>query len=376
MYRRIIEKSIKESLFKGKIVILYGPRQVGKTTLVKKIYEEYEGKKIYMQADIDSVREGLKKAEPELLRSFFNNSELIILDEAQLIENIGTILKVYIDTFKDVQIIVTGSSSFDLANKVREPLTGRALEYILYPVSFDEIIQNKGMAHFKSVESNLFKYGTYPGLLELGDIDKKENLKLLQGNTFYKDIFMLENIKKPKVLQDLIRFLAFNIGNVVSTNNVSREIGTAAKTVDRYIDLLEKMFVIKKLYGYSNNKSNEIKKGYKIYFTDIGFRNSVIDNFNDIALRNDIGAVFENIFIIEKIKNNDYYKKYFNTFFWQGERGLEVDYLEEGEGSIYAYECKYKDRKSKGIKKFLENYKDSKVEIVTKENYVNFLSMI
>ncbi|MDI9355347.1 MAG: ATP-binding protein, partial [Cyanobium sp. MAG06] len=306
---------IKDNLFKGKIIILYGPRQVGKTTLVNKIYEEYQEKKIFIQGDTDSAMSALNKAEPVLLRSYFNNSKLIIIDEAQNIENIGRIIKVYVDKYKDSQIILTGSSSFDLSNKVREPLTGRAIEYIMYPISFAEIITSKGMMDFKSIENQLFRYGMYPGILELGEMEKINNLRFLQNNTFYKDIFALENIKKPKVLQDIIRFLAFNIGNIITSNNLSREVGSSIKTVDRYIDLLEKMFVIKRLYGYSNNKSNEIKKGYKIYFTDIGFRNSVIDNFNNIDNRNDLGQIFENVFIMERIKYCEYNNNYSNKYF-------------------------------------------------------------
>jgi predicted AAA+ superfamily ATPase len=373
MYKRIIEDKIKENLFRKKVIILYGPRQVGKTTLVKKIYDEYPGKKIYLQADIPSVRDGLAKAEPLLLNSFFNNSKLVIIDEAQLIENIGVVLKVYFDTYPDVQIIATGSSSFDLANKIREPLTGRATEYMLYPISVREIINTKGLSHYKSKEENFFRYGMYPGIMDLGEIDMRNSLGALENNTFYKDILTLENIKKPKILQDMIKFLAFNIGSIVTSSNMAREIGTTIKTIDRYIDILEKMFVIKKLYGYSNNKSNEIKKGYKVYFVDSGLRNSIIDNFNLLENREDIGWLFENFFIIEKIKSLEYLDDYAGTYFWQGERGLEVDYLEEKDGQVNAFECKYKNRKSKGATIFQNNYPKAKVYTVHKENYLNFL---
>ena len=198
---------------------------------------------------------------------------------------------------------------------------------------------------------------------------------MLENNTFYKDILALENIKKPKILQDIIRFLAFNLGSVVTSSNISREIGATIKTVERYTDILEKMFVIKKLYAYSNNKSNEIKKGYKIYFVDIGLRNAIIDSFSLIQNRIDIGQIFENIFVIEKIKNNEYNMQFANTFFWQGERGLEVDYLEESNGEIRGYECKWKNRKSKGVKIFEENYKDRKAKVIMiyKENYLEYL---
>ena len=374
LINRTIENKIKDNLFKNKIIILYGSRQVGKTTLATKIYNEYQDKKIFIQGDTDSAINTLNRAEPDLLRSYFNNAKLIIIDEAQNIDNIGRIIKVYVDKYKDSQIILTGSSSFDLANKIREPLTGRSIEYILYPISFQEIINDKGLAYFTSIESELFRFGLYPNILQLGETDKIESLSLLNNNTFYKDVFTIESIKKPKVLQDIIRFLAYNIGNVITTNNIAREIQTTAKTVDRYIDLLEKMFIIKRLYGFSNNMNNEIKKGYKVYFIDIGLRNSVVNNFNIVDNRNDIGQLFENIFIIERIKFIEYNNIYCNKYFWQGERGLEIDYIEEMGGNIYGFECKYKERSSKGVSQFLNNYKEAKLNNIHKDNYLEYLT--
>lgn len=373
MYKRILENTIKENLFKNKVLILYGGRQVGKTTLVKKIYDEYEGHKVYLQADITSVKENLSNPEPALLRAYFGEAKLIIIDEAQLIANISVVLKVYIDTYPDIQIIATGSSSFDLANKVREPLTGRAIEFMLYPISVQEIIATEGMPNYKSKEELYFKYGMYPGIMALGELEKKNALDILQHNTLYKDILSLENIKYPKVLQDVIKFLAYNIGSVVTSNNIAREVGTTIKTVDRYIDLLQKMFVIIKIYGYSNNKSNEIKKGYKIYFVDIGMRNSIINYFNNLDNRQDNGAIFENYFVMEMIKKAEYTRQIVNTYFWQGDRGLEVDFIEERENTLSAYECKYKERSSKGVKVFEANYPGTKVNIVSKDNYLKYL---
>ena len=375
MYTRILEKTIKDNLFKGKILILYGARQVGKTTLIRKIYDEYSKSKIILSGDNPTVQENLKNRDPITLHQYFNNSSLLIIDEAQAIENIGRIIKTYHDVYKDVQIILTGSSSFDLSNKIREPLTGRSREYIMYPLSVQEIVNTDGLHVYKSREENFFRFGYYPGIINEGEDTIKQDLKMLENNTFYKDILALENIKKPKILQDIIRFLAFNLGSVVTSSNISREIGATIKTVERYTDILEKMFVIKKLYAYSNNKSNEIKKGYKIYFVDIGLRNAIIDSFSLIQNRIDIGQIFENIFVIEKIKNNEYNMQFANTFFWQGERGLEVDYLEESNGEIRGYECKWKNRKSKGVKIFEENYKDRKAKVIMiyKENYLEYL---
>ena len=373
MYKRSIEDDIKKHFFQKKVIVLYGPRQVGKTTLVKKLYDEYDGEKVFFQCDIPSVRESLFVKSPEELKSYFRSAKLVILDEAQTVHEIGLMLKIFIDTYPDVQIIATGSSSFDLANKIREPLTGRAIEYMLYPLSVEEIVVSDNLLMYKRKESLYFRYGLYPGILDLSETEAENRLGTLQNNTFYKDIFTLDNIRKPKVLQDLIFFLAFNVGSVITSNNLANELRTTSKTIDRYIDILEKMFVIVRLYGYSNNKSNEIKKGYKIYFIDVGMRNSIIKSFNKIEERLDTGAIFENYFIIERIKYIKYKNINSNLYFWQGDRGLEVDLIEERNGRLYAFECKYKDRNSKGLKVFSSNYDNSEANIVTKDNYLDFV---
>ena len=373
MYIRKLEKTIKKLLFMEKVIILYGPRQVGKTTLVKKIFDEYQGEKLYIQCDVPSQAFFVSKPEPEALKKYFGNAKLVILDEAQVIENIGLVLKTFFDAYKDIQIIATGSSSFDLANKIREPLTGRAFELMLYPLSVAEIIDTKNRSHYLSNQNNYFQYGMYPGIIDEGMKTSIQSLEILQNNTFYKDIFALENIKKPKVLQDLIKYLAFTIGSVVTTNNLANEIKTTAVTIERYLDILEKMFVIKRLYSYSNNKTSEIKKGYKVYFIDIGIRNSIINNFNSHEARDDAGGIFENFFFVERLKKRKYDTIFSNIHFWQGERGLEVDYVEELNGTLIAYECKIKNRKSKGVQMFKKLYPKAELHVVTLENYLDFV---
>lgn len=374
MYTRKLEKTIKESLFKNKVIILYGPRQVGKTTLVKKIYDEFPGSKIYLQCDIPSQASNVSKPEPSLMKKYFGDAKLVIIDEAQLVENIGLVLKTFFDTYPEVQIIATGSSSFDLANKVREPLTGRALEFMMYPLSTEEIIETKNRIDYISNQDNYFKYGLYPGIISLGTADAIKSLSVLENNTFYKDILTLDSIRKPKVLQDLLKYLSLCIGSVVTTNNMANEIKTTAKTIERYIDILEKMFIIKRLYGYSNNKISEIKKGYKVYFIDLGLRNSLINNFNDLTLRSDTGGLFENYFFIERLKKTEYNNIFVNTYFWQGEKGIEIDYIEESNGELVAFECKLKNRKSKGAATFKKLYPDAKLNLVTLDNYLDFVA--
>lgn len=367
MYQRTIEKSIKNNLFKGKVVIIYGPRQVGKTTLSKKIMNESGVKTLYIQADIESQRELISKPEPKQLKAVFGDAKLVVIDEAQNIVNIGTILKTFVDTYPDIQIIATGSSSFELSNKTKEPLTGRAYEFFLYPLSIEEV-SNNSLVEFKGREEFFMKYGFYPGIVNNGIDEARINLETIKESYLYKDIFILEDIKKPEVLRKIVTLLAFSIGSSVSINNLAIESGTTAKTVERYLDLLEKMFVIKRLYGFSRNLPNEIKKGFKVYFIDIGIRNSIIKNHNDIENRDDIGGLFENLFVIERIKYHNNHQIFANRYFWRNYNNLEVDYLEERDGKMFAFECKYKERTSKGLKVFEEEYKNSETATVHKDN--------
>lgn len=369
IYKRKIENDIRDKLFKGKIIVIFGLRQVGKTTLVKRLYNEYNDKKAFYSADIESERNIFLKAEPQAIRRYTNDAKLIVIDEAQNIENIGLVLKVMIDTYPDTQIIVTGSSSFDLANKIKEPLTGRAIEYHLYPLSYEEIFENMGGKSYMNQNLNFFiNYGFYPAHVNMSKDDAYRTLELLKENTLYKDIFTLDNIQKPKVLNDLVLYLAYTIGNVVKTGSIAREIKTTEKTVERYIDLLEKMFVVQKVYSFSRNHLNEIKKGYKVYFTDVGFRNAIIKDFTDIDKRNDKGALFENFFIIERLKflNNNF--KYVNKYFWQDYKQREIDYIEEYSGKLHLFECKYNNVKFKNFDIFEKDYKD----IVDSKNLVTF----
>lgn len=373
MYTRKLEKLIKDRFFKQNIIILYGPRQVGKTTLVKKMFDQYDGKKAYFQCDIVSDRNLFEIPEPRDIKKAIGDITLLIIDEAQLVENIGTTLKVLFDTYPDLQIIATGSASFDLANKIREPLTGRAYEFIMYPLSVEEIISEKGIIFFKQNESHYLRFGFYPKIIEESDMESIQQLSFLQNNTLYKDIFTLESIKKPKVLEKLITLLAFNIGSSLNINNIGREIGTADKTVERYLDLLEKMFVIVRLYGFSRNLSNEIKKGFKVYFTDIGMRNSIINNFNTLDKRNDKGALFENYFIIERLKYLSNNRIIVNRYFWKNYNQIEIDLIEERSGELQAIEVKYNEDKSRSFKFFEKEYENVTSKVVNKNNYLDFV---
>jgi predicted AAA+ superfamily ATPase len=375
LYTRIIEKDIKEHLFKNQVLVIYGLRQVGKTTLVKKIFDHFDGEKIFFRGDIPSERDIFREPEPSKIIRSIGNATLVIIDEAQMIENIGSMLKVMIDVYPHIQFIVTGSSSFDLANKIREPLTGRAREYMLYPLSYEEVVSVHGLVYMNQQESFFMRYGWYPRISLLSIPEAQDQLSLLQNNTLYKDIFILDNIRKPLVLEQLIVFLANNIGTVVKIGNIAREIKTTEKTVERYISILEKMFVIIKITSFSRNPNNELKNGFKIYFTDIGFRNSIIKNHSEMTIRNDRGALFENYVIIERIKYMDNHRIFVNRHFWQNYKQVEIDYIEESNGVLDVFECKYTERKTKSIPIFQEIYHNeiNSITIITQDNYGDFL---
>lgn len=377
MYQRFIKKSIEKCLFKGKIIILYGPRQSGKTTLVNAILSQFGDSGAYFNCEVDSVKKELDTPEPSRLKSFFGHKKIIVLDEAQSIENIGRILKTFVDAYPTQQIIATGSSSFDLANKINEPLTGRSIEFLLLPLSFGEIIEKDGLPSLRSNEETIFRFGLYPGIYTARESQEmaRRELENIQTHYLYKDILALEDIRKPKLLEDLLRLLAFQIGNEVSLNELAIKLAVSIPTVERYLDLLEKTFIIKRVYALSRNLRNEIRRGFKAYFIDVGIRNSLIQNLNPVSLRNDIGGLFENIFIIERIKKAIYGGEFKNYYFWRTYDQKEIDFIEESGGTFFAFECKYTSgRISNATQKiFLTSYPGSTLQLVTKENYVDIL---
>jgi len=372
MIKRLLQKNIEKNLFKGNIIIVYGARQVGKTTLVRQIMEDSHKKSKYLNCEILSVKDELKEAEPEKLKYFLGDAELIVLDEAQSIENIGLILKVLVDTYPELQIIATGSSSFDLANKVNEPLTGRAIEFKLYPLSVEELKGDKDLFDVESKIEKLLTLGSYPEVFTLNKEEAVQKIEQISSNYLFKDILNYEGLKKPKVLINLLKMLALQIGNEVSYNELSKNLGVNTRTVEKYIDLLEKCFVVFRLNAFSKNLRKEISKSFKVYFYDLGIRNSLIRNYNPLEIRNDAGALWENFCIIERIKRNSYYNIYANYYFWRTYTQKEIDFIEEREGKLFAYEIKW-NKKAKSIpKEFLEEYKNSSFEVINRNNYFKF----
>ncbi len=375
MIKRIISNRIKERLSDNKALIILGARQVGKSTLLKQIEDDFEKPCLWWNGDDADIRELLQNANATQLKSLLGNAKTLVIDETQRIKNIGLTIKIIIDQIKTVKVIATGSSAFELANQVNEPLTGRKWEYLLFPISYGEMEQYTNLLEEKRLLEHRLIYGSYPEIItNLGD--EKQRLKQLSDSYLFKDILIWERIKKPEKLEKLLQALAFQIGNEVSYNELSKITGIDNQTVEKYVQLLEKTFVIFRLSSFSRNLRNELKKSRKIYFYDNGLRNSIINQFNPIGLRNDVGALWENYIISERIKILNYNQLYSNRFFWRTHSQQEIDYIEEQNGQFFAYEFKWNTKaKIKFPKKFVETYEPKETKVITPLNYRDFLSL-
>ncbi len=373
MIERLLGKNIEKRLKDGKAIILCGPRQVGKSTLIELMKEQFEKPIVYWNGDQSDIRNILQNPTSDFLKTLIGTAKTLIIDEAQRIENIGIIIKLITDQIKNVKVIATGSSSFDLANKINEPLTGRKWEYQLFPLSFEEMTNQNGFLEERRLLEHRLVFGYYPEIVT-NPGDEIERLKNLSESYLYKDVLQWENIQKPEKLEKLLTALALQMGNEVSYNELSQLIGIDNLTVEKYIKLLEQSFIIFRLDGFNRNLRNEIKKGKKIYFYDNGIRNAILNNFNPLNLRDDVGKLWENFLISERMKTNSYHLKNLKTYFWRTHAQQEIDYLEEAEGKFYAYEFKWNDRKKAKIpKNFSETYKPEIEKIITKENFHEFV---
>ena len=373
MLNRLIKEQIKGKLFKDKVVILYGARQVGKTTLVKEILKNIGADSRYLNCELLSVQEGFKQLEAIKIKSFLGDYKLVVLDEAQNVPDIGKILKIMVDTFPKLQIIATGSSSFDLANQAAEPLTGRTFKFILYPCLLAEIKQLGDQLYLNSKLENLLRFGSYPEVFFLAEPDAVARLEELSANYLYKDILRFEGIKKSSVIKNLLQALALQVGQEVSYQELAVKLGINRLTVQKYIDILEQAFIVFKLNALSCNKRKEISKSVKVYFYDLGIRNSLIQNYNPLNIRNDVGALWENFCIVERLKINNLKNNFVNLYFWRTYDQKEVDYIEEGGGRYAGFEFKWVKDKVAAPKDFLNNYVNSSVNLITKNNYFEFL---
>ena len=372
MIERLLYKTIENKLFVGKIIILTGARQVGKTTLLKQLLRQKEGV-LWLNGDELQVQNLFANASADRLLSEFSNSKIVILDEAQRIENIGLRLKLIADSDSEVQVIATGSSAFELANKVNEPLTGRKWEYQMFPLSFGEMVAHHGKLKEMRMLPRRIIYGYYPEVVT-NDGNEVEILKLLTDAYLYKDILSWESIKHPDKLQTLLRALAYQVGSQVSYNELSQMCSMDSKTVERYINLLEQCYIIFRLPSFSRNLRHELKSSRKIYFYDNGIRNALIADYRAPEVRQDIGALWENFVIAERMKSNEYYHRWVNRYFWRTKQQQEIDYLEESGGKLHAYEMKWNPRAKASITKtFTEAYPNSEFQVITTDNIADFL---
>lgn len=370
--KRTIQEKIEDKLFKGKVIILYGPRQVGKTTIVKEIQNKNISNSIYFNCDEPDIREKFENKTSTFLKELIGKKKIVIIDEAQRVKDIGITLKLIIDNFKDIQVIATGSSSFDLANKTAESLTGRKYEFYLYPLSIEELNPEKNKLEIDRTLENRIIYGSYPEVI-INSSEAEDNIKLIAKSYLYKDILQYQNIKNPDILEKLLQSLALQIGNEVSYNEISNFLDIDKKTVASYIEILKKAFVIFELKPFSRNLRNELRKLRKIYFFDTGVRNALINNFNSLDKRNDAGQLWKNFIISERIKINNNHGNDYNIYFWRTHNKKEIDYIEEKNGMLYGYEIKLGSGKSSGAKLFLDTYVNSEFKIIKKDNYNEFI---
>ncbi len=371
---RSVETRIQARLFKGKAVILLGPRQAGKTTLVEGILRKRAEKVLELNADEPDVRELLDNCTSTRLRALIGESRLLFIDEAQRVPNIGLTLKLVTDRIPEVQVIATGSSAFELNARIAEPLTGRKFEFMLYPLSFAELVRHHGLLEEKRLLEHRLIYGSYPEIVTSPGREQ-ELIKLLAGSYLYQDLLTLEQINKPVLLEKILRALALQLGSEVSFQEVGQLVGANSQTIERYIDLLEKAFVLFRLPALSRNVRNEIKKGKKIYFFDNGIRNAVIGNFTPLAGRTDTGALWENYLVSERVKLLNNLDIQADKYFWRTTQQQEIDYIEERRQQLHAYEFKWNTKKGavRFPKTFLRNYDDVLTKIITPANYDEFL---
>jgi predicted AAA+ superfamily ATPase len=367
-------ENLRQLIIPGKVIVIYGPRRIGKTTLLKKYLESENNSVLFVNGDDIIVRQYLESQSIQTLRDFVGNHRLLVVDEAQYVEKIGLNLKLIVDHIPEIKVIVTGSSSFDLARDVGEPLTGRKYVLKLFPLSQMEISKiEKRHETTASLESRLI-YGSYPEVVLIRDNRRREDyLRELIQSYLFKDILALEGIRYANKLVRLLQLLAFQIGKQVSFAELGKQLSMSKNTVERYLDLLEKVFVIYRLSGFSRNLRKEITKSQRYFFYDTGIRNALIGNFNPLAVRNDLGELWENYIITERMKRQEYLRKVTNSYFWRTYDKKEIDLVEERQGRLFGYEVKWKKERVKIPQDWTSGYPDAAFEVIHRENYLKFI---
>lgn len=366
---------LNQYLEAGKVLVVFGPRQVGKTTLVQDFLGETSLKFKLETGDNIKIQALFASQDLQKILSYAEPYELIVIDEAQKIPHVGVALKMIVDHLPNIKIIVTGSSSFDLAGQIGEPLTGRKKTLTLFPLSQLEIKDEYGSYELEQQLHSYLIYGSYPEIITARtDEEKKTKIEEIAHSYLLKDILELERVKSSKILLDLLRLIAFQVGKEVSLSELGTQLGIDRKTIARYLDIFEKSFILFNVRGLSRNLRKEVSKSSRYYFYDLGVRNALIANFNPIELRNDVGELWENFIFIERLKKRSYKNLFANVYFWRTWDQKEIDIVEERDGKLFGYECKWSPSKTKAPKDWLETYSEASFEIIDRKNYLDFVS--
>lgn len=374
MIQRALEKKLLSDIKPQKVVLLLGARRVGKTVLMEKLIREYGDGVVFLNGEDYATVEMLSARTISSYKQLFQGVKLLAIDEAQNIPHIGNILKLIIDHIEGLSVIVSGSSSFDLYNMAGEPLVGRSNHYMLYPFSLKELSKEEsGVETMQLLEERLV-YGMYPELIHISDFDKKKQYLLEVVNSYLlKDILMIDGIKNSSKMRDLLRLVAFQMGSEVSYDELARQLGLSRNTVEKYLDLLSKIYVIHKLPAFSQNKRKEVTKSSKWYFTDNGIRNAVINDFRVVSMREDVGLLWESFLIGERMKRRNNTNEFASFYFWRSYSMQEIDLIEEFNGIISAFEFKWNNKKVKAPSRFVENYPHTDFNVINKINFWDFI---
>lgn len=366
---RQVVNEIERDFFKGKIIVLLGARQVGKSTLIRMLPSCQLNQTLWLDGENSDVHQLFKNATSERLKQIAGNNKVVVIDEAQKIDGIGSVLKLFADYCKDIQVIASGSSAFELRNSLNEPLTGRKFEFNLFPISFNEMTQHTNvLEEIRQLPQRLI-YGYYPEIV-MHPTDAERRLRFLSDSYLYKDIFLFRGLKKPEKILELLKLLAWQIGNEVNYNELGNRLKIDNQTIESYITMLEQAFVIYKLPGYHTNHRTELKKSKKIYFNDLGIRNALINDFRPIEVRSDAGALFENHIINELRKQNEYKQIYANFYFWRNIDQREIDLVIQKNNVLQTIEIKWNaDKKARLTKSFTNIYGDTSFTVVNRTNY-------
>jgi predicted AAA+ superfamily ATPase len=366
--------NLRQFLSPGKVVVLYGARRTGKTTLVEEFLKEVKEPFLFVSGDDIIVQEFLSSRSVEKLKAFVGASRLLIVDEAQRIRDIGLNLKMIVDHIAGIRVVATGSSSFDLARSIGEPLTGRKYTLRLYPLAQFEIGQTENPAQtVANLESRLV-YGSYPEIVLLADnLRREQYLREIVSSYLYKDILELDSVRHSAKVSRLLQLIAFQIGKEVSCTELGGQLGMSKNTVERYLDLLEKAFVVFRLQGFSRNLRKEITKNCRYYFLDVGIRNALINNFNPLSLRDDVGSLWENYLVMERLKKQEYLGLTANNYFWRTYTQQEIDFVEEREGQLNGFEMKWGKGRNRPPQEWAAAYPEAGWRVINRDNYLEFI---